>query len=232
MQIIECKQGTVPWFMAKRGIASASNSNRVMTAKTMKPSAQQFDYACELVADRLLVGPAEWLRESHESDAMAHGKVMEDEARKWYAFEEDCDGEEAGFILSDCGRWGCSPDWLRPAAKRGLEIKCPKLSTHIRWLVEGGLPDEHRGQVHWSMIVTGYDNWDFVSYSRGLPPLMVHVERDEFTAKLAETMEGFWKVYSDLWDRVSGHVPPPPPPTVLDFGVLGTVENPELVSPW
>ena len=57
-----------------------------------------------------------------------------------------------------------SPDGLIPDLKKGLEIKCPKMSTHIRYLLEGGVPSEYVIQVQANLWVTGYETWDFVSY--------------------------------------------------------------------
>lgn len=57
-----------------------------------------------------------------------------------------------------------SPDGLIPDLNKGLEIKCPKMSTHIRYILEGGVPKEYIIQVQFSMWVTGYKEWDFVSY--------------------------------------------------------------------
>lgn len=97
--------------------------------------------------------------------------------------------EPVGFILHDCGKFGCSPDGLVSAKtwslpKRGLEIKCPEGKTHLRYLREGVLPNEYVCQVHASMAVTGLDRWDFFSFHPNLPPLLLTVERDNLTDNL------------------------------------------------
>lgn len=102
---------------------------------------------------------------------------------------------EVGFITDDKERFGCSPDGLisldsigpefTDAIHHGVEIKCPIPETHMKWLLAGGLPEEHKCQVHGSMAVTGLSRWDFVSYCPGLPPLIVRVERDEFTDSIS-----------------------------------------------
>ncbi len=43
--------------------------------------------------------------------------------------------------------------------------------------------------------MTGRKWVDFVSYCPGLDPLMVRVTPDEFTAKLGEALEEFWKKF-------------------------------------
>jgi len=46
-------------------------------------------------------------------------------------------------------------------------------------LLSGELPSEYFGQVQSSLYVTDFKFWDFVSYSPGLKPLIVRVQRDE-----------------------------------------------------
>jgi hypothetical protein len=100
--------------------------------------------------------------------------------------------DQVGFILHDCGKFGCSPDGLVIRSitcppwgdTHGLEIKCPEGKTHLRYLREGVLPQEYVCQVHASMAVTGFDRWDFFSFHPNLPPLLLTVERDDFTDQL------------------------------------------------
>jgi hypothetical protein len=113
------------------------------------------------------------------------GNALEPEARGLYERLTGYPVAEYGFITDDDGIAGCSPDGLVYRAEfdatHGLEIKCPIPETHMKWLLAGGLPDEHKCQVHGSMAVTGLNRWDFLSYCPGLPPLIVKVERDQFT---------------------------------------------------
>jgi hypothetical protein len=112
----------------------------------------------------------------------------------------DVDIEQVGFIISDCGRFGCSPDGMI-GGDCGLEIKVPKPSTHASWLHAGGLPESCKCQVHGGLAVTGLSRWSFLSYQPhtvALPPLMVHVERDGFTDKLAAALEQFWGRFREV----------------------------------
>lgn len=82
------------------------------------------------------------------------GEILEPEAREFYAFDQDVVPQQVGFILNDDGTLGCSPDSLI-AADGGLEIKCQDGPTHVKWMHAGGIPDEHKPQVHGSLIITG-----------------------------------------------------------------------------
>lgn len=123
-----------------------------------------------------------------------YGKLLEPFAREFYRQKTGHDIHEVGFIEHDSGGFGCSPDGLvmidmgqggrGPSPIHGIEIKCPIPETHLGWLMDGTLPDEHKLQVHGCMAVTGMDRWDFLSYSPGDAPLLIEVYRDDFTNKL------------------------------------------------
>jgi hypothetical protein len=107
---------------------------------------------------------------------------------------------EVGFIESDFGGFGCSPDGLIYATEsydrsanvqviewiptHGLEIKCPMPETHLAWLDDGILPGIHELQVHACMAVTQLDRWDFLSFCPGQPSLLLEVHRSELTERL------------------------------------------------
>jgi len=183
-------------FLTKNDATSAKARLTVITKKLAEP----------IYSDESLSG-FEFLMEmrAKESKAMEYnipvqrGNALESEARDQYQLITGYDVAEIGFITDDDGLFGCSPDGmvsfygnltLAPEsadvnATHGLEMKCPIPETHMKWLLAGGLPDEHKCQVHGSMAVTGLHRWDFMSYCPGLPPLIVKVERDQFTDDLA-----------------------------------------------
>lgn len=202
MRIVECIQYSPEWWNAKRGIASASNADRIITPKNGALSAQSIDYACELVAERMMPGDY-WLNGSEfQSQAMANGSAREDEARSCYQMERDIDVQVVGFCLSDCGRFGCSPDWLI-GTDGGSECKCPTTKVHARYLYEGVLPIAYKPQVHFSLAVTGRKYWDFYSYAPGLPPFCIRVEPDDYTEAVRNAMEEFWALQLNVQDRLS-----------------------------
>ena len=124
------------------------------------------------------------------------GRMLEPFAREYYEKLTGFEVSEIGFIEHGDGTsgFGCSPDGMIATSedpstnffkwRHGIEIKCPIPETHIAWLLDGGLPDEHKFQVHACMAVTGLSRWDFLSYCPGESPLLVTVERNEFTEQL------------------------------------------------
>ena len=185
------------WWSIRKGIPTASCASKIVTP-TGNLSVQSRAYMNELIADSLGFGdeptePTEW---------MTRGLELEPEARAFYEFDSGLTVDQVGFITNDEGSAGCSPDGLiiplielaltegTPNAT-GWEFKCPKASTHIGYLLKGGLPDYYKPQVHFSMAVSGIREWVFVSYFPGLEPLIVSVEWDEYTDKINEAIAGF-----------------------------------------
>ncbi len=127
------------------------------------------------------------------------GKQLEPFARAYYQERTGFEVTEVGFIEAASGGFGCSPDGLValamekgnaiPPWNHGVEIKCPIPETHIGWLLDQKLPDEHKFQVHACMAVTGLDRWDFLSYCPGEAPLLVEVYRDDFTVQLEQGLK-------------------------------------------
>lgn len=189
------------WWTVRRGVPTASNFGNILTPKTGKPSSSQLPYICSLIGDKLRDNYGQ--EDEYVSAAMKNGTLMEPEARAFYEFHTGTKVEQVGFCLTDDGRFGCSPDAM------GLELKCPEAKTHVAYLLAGELPDDYRPQVHGSMIVTGADSWDFMSYCPGLPPLLLTIERDIYTSLLASALDDFWSLYQAKWDLVRAMLPEP-----------------------
>lgn len=186
--------------MAKKGIPSASNFDRIMTPKTGKPSTQQRGLICELLADLRRTTPPDGAG-NYTSRAMQDGIDREPEARRFYEFRADADVRQVGFCTTDDGRFGCSPDGL-VGDLGGLELKCPEEKTHIAYLLDGGLPDDYKPQVHGALIVSSRPWWDFMSYAANWPPLIVRVKPDAYTLQLRVALELFWKDFVTAHERV------------------------------
>jgi putative phage-type endonuclease len=172
-------QGTAEWFAARLGKATASRICDIIATTKSGWGASRANYAAQLVAERLTGEPAE----SFTNSAMQWGTACEPEARKAYAFREDADVAEVGFIDHPAiGMAGASPDGL--VGEDGLvEIKCPNTATHIATLVSQTVPAKYRTQMMWQLACTGRHWCDFASYDPRLPESMrlfvQRVERDD-----------------------------------------------------
>lgn len=204
MKIISCVQGSPEWFAARKGIPTASNFDKILTPKTQKPSSSIDEYIYELIAEsRCLTPPPS----EYRSAAMQHGVQYEREARHWYELERGVDVRQVGFCVEHfgpepTGRFGCSPDGL-VGEDGGLELKCPTGKVHVKYLLAGVLPDEHKCQVHGCLAVTGRQWWDYLSYCPGLPPLLVRVTPNSFTAALMGALKQFGDRYAEALARLA-----------------------------
>lgn len=127
------------------------------------------------------------------------GNALEDEARRYYEQRTGTKVHRVGFVTHEAG-FGCSPDGLvyenrlhkhagnitvvNHIPTHGLEIKCPMPETHMRYLLDGKLPDDYLMQIEMSLAVTGLNRWDFLSYCPGEAQLLLTIYRTEDTDKL------------------------------------------------
>ncbi len=199
MKIIDCPQLSEEWWTARRGVPTASNFGRILTPAKMQYSKSAIEYIYELIAERVALVPP-WLSTEgrpFRNTAMQNGVDCEPEARRFYAMELDVDVREVGICLTDDGRFGASPDGLI-GKDGGLELKCPELKTHIKYLHEGILPPEYLFQVHGHLYVMDVDWVDFMSYHPALPRFLIRVHHNETTNALGLGLERFWSEYEDV----------------------------------
>jgi len=164
----DIQQNTDEWYQLRLGKFTASMFKDVMAKET---TAAYTNIIYQVVYERL----SGEITNGYTNEWMERGKELEPEARLWYElnFEEVSNG---GFFCDD---WvGASPDGL--IGTEGLiEIKCPKPSTHIQYLIDNELPGIYQWQVQGQLYVTDRSWCDFVSYHPKLKPLVVRVNRDE-----------------------------------------------------
>jgi len=181
MKIVDVKQNTPEWYAAKCGIPSASEFDKIITAKG-EPSKQRLKYLYKKAGERA----SKITEETYQNNNMLRGKELEDEARKLYCFMKNVKVKQTGFCVTDKEPiYGCSPDGVVPMCGL-LEIKCPIMSTHVGYLMGNKLPSEYFPQIQGQLLVTGRKWVDFFSYYPGLKPLIVRVYRDKTFLRLLE----------------------------------------------
>jgi len=187
MIIIECDQRSEQWFSEKAGVPGSSSFDKIATTKG-EPSKQRTGYMHQLAAEAI-TGRIE---QGYTNAFMEEGTAREDESRGLYELIKGVTVEQVGFIYPDEEKkYGCSPDGLINR-ERGLEMKNPLPKTQVAYLLKNELPTDYFQQVQGSLFITGFERWDFMSYSPGLPPLIIPVYRDEpFIKKLKEELDRF-----------------------------------------
>lgn len=145
-----CEQRSEEWYSLRAGIPTASEFSSLVTS-TGEVSKTLPRYAKTLAAEKF----SGKTLETWEGNAWTErGKELEAEALRLYEFTRDCVVEPVGFVTTDDGRAGCSPDGL--VGGDGLvEVKCLKAENHIEAIMyhrkngrcEPGYVQQPQGQM-------------------------------------------------------------------------------------
>ena len=183
-RVIYCEQGSPEWHQARCGIISASNMKSLFTSKGEKTaSGVRETYLNQVIAERLMQKPMD----TYTSYDMERGTQLEAQARATFEMYLDVTVQEVGFHMHLDHDIGCSPDGL--FADTGVEIKCPKANTHVRYMRSKKLPSEYLQQVQGTMYVMNLERYYFMSYHPDLKPIIIEVKRDnELIDKAADIL--------------------------------------------
>lgn len=200
MQIINCEQGTEEWFRVRAGMPTASEFATVMASgRGGGESKTRRTYMLKLAGEIITGEPAESFTNAH----MERGKVMEAEARDWYAFQYNVEPERVGFIVN--GPKGCSPDSLL-GADGMLEIKTALPHILIEKLLKGEFSPEHKAQCQGALWVAEREWIDLVTYWPRLPPLVVRAQRDElYIAALSKGVSDFNAELQEVVEQIRAY---------------------------
>jgi hypothetical protein len=185
--IKDISQGSEEWFKEKLGKPSASNASKIITNEGKK-SKQREGYLYQLAAE-IITGKRE---ETYQNQNMIDGIEREQESREFYELINGVEVEQVGVVYKDEKKqFLCSPDGIVNNSY-GLELKNVLPKTQVKYLLNNRLPSEYFSQVQFSLYVTGFKFWDFVSYAPEIKPLIVRVFPDNnFIALLAEALHLF-----------------------------------------
>ncbi len=173
MRVVDCEQGTTEWFRARAGMPTASEFATVMAkGKDGGASVTRRKYLYTLAGEIITGQPTESYSNAH----MERGKVMEDDARREYAFMFDAEPERIDFIVN--GRKGCSPDSLIGESGM-LEIKTKLPHLLIETILADKFPAEHKAQCQGALWVAEREWIDIAVYWPGLPLFVKRAYRDE-----------------------------------------------------
>jgi hypothetical protein len=198
---IQCEQNSEEWFKSRIGKWTASFFAKALSC-TGKVSKSASKVNINLI-EEVRTGERKTF---FQSEAMLRGTVMEPEALKWINDNTEYNFIEVGFFDTGKG-YGCSPDAIDFDKKVGLEMKCPIVTTHDKYLIKNILPTKYISQVQGQLMISGYDKWIFMSYHPDREKMIIVVERDEpFISKLREELEKNCEIISIEVDKLKGEV--------------------------
>ena len=196
MKIIDVKQNTPGWEAVRLGKPTASEFHRIITAVKGDLSKSARGYAHGLIAETLLGRPL--AKPPGNLWAADRGKELEPLAIQQYAYTNEVEIKRVGFVTTDNGKIGCSPDGLLVGAKGGLEVKCCLDEKHMGiWL--DGPGEDFKQQVQGNLAVAELEYWDLYAYHPELPPKTIRTFRDEpYIAKLSAALAEFLAIRDEM----------------------------------
>ena len=203
MKVITAEQGSEAWLIARAGRITASMISNVLA----KPETAAYrDYQAQIVAE-LLTGKPQG--SDFTNAAMEFGTENEPFARSAYEVSRGIMVDEVGLVLHPTiDRAGASPDGL--VGSDGLvEIKCPKVATHLAYICAGVVPTKYKNQMLFQMICAERAWCDFVSFRPDLPEhlqlFVIRFPRDEVKIKeLITAVNSFLMQVDEMLKKLKG----------------------------
>ncbi len=194
-------QKSEEWENARRTRPTASNFKKIITAAKGQLSATAKPYAAALAMQAHFKSDPDAHRRWSGNKNTDAGNELEPGAREAFMAQTGLTVVEVGFMAEDAEWFGGSPDGLIVDAAGnyigGVEIKCPTAETLAEWLMDGGLPDEHKAQVHASLFISGLPVWHFFAWNPSVPvSLHIIVTPDDYTKALTKAANDFRILYA------------------------------------
>lgn len=166
MKIIEAEQRSEAWYAARAGLLTGSRAADAMARIKTGEAAARRDYRLQLTVERITGLPMEG---GFITPEMQRGMDLEPAARARYEIDSGNLVRQTGFVVGDNPYTGCSLDGDVDEFAGIVEFKCPKSTTHVRYLEARSLPSDYRLQVTHNLWVTGAQWCDFCSFDDRLP---------------------------------------------------------------
>ncbi len=173
----DIEQNTEAWHKLRHGKLTASDFKSLITEKTQKITSNTKikDLAYKKAVETIF-NYKEWEEANEEviynSFDIERGNRLEPIARQEYEARTLIPVEEVGFIESDDGLLGYSPDGL--VGEDGLiEIKAPRKSKHLETIFKNEVPLEHIAQIQGGLYLSGRKWLDFISYNESCNSLKI-----------------------------------------------------------
>lgn len=184
MILHQVEHGSYEWLKLRAGVPTSSRFDEIVTPAKLQLSKSADGYMSWLLAEWILGRPLDKGIDAYgrpfetASSWMDRGLELEDEAIKAYELQTDTETDHVGFITSDDGLVGCSPDRLI-GTDGLLELKCPAPQTQVLYMLSRGVDAAYMVQLQGQLWVSERKYVDIFSYHPELPGVRVRVERDE-----------------------------------------------------
>ena len=154
-------QGTGAWFNQRCGKLTASRmKDAIACRKDGKPSADRTNLLKEILAERMTGNVVP----HYNTPEMRHGTEQEPFAKAAYETETGSILRPGYFVdHPTIENFGATPDAFL-GREAVVEFKCPKTTTHLDWVIDGTVPDQHKPQILAQLACTQRTRAVFVSF--------------------------------------------------------------------
>ncbi len=178
--IVDAPQRSDEWREARMGRLTGSVAADMLATIKSGEAAARRDLRMQLVCERLTGVPQE---NGYVSAEMQRGVDLEPVAVAAYEASRSVLVRKSGFLALLDVPAGCSLDGHVGQFTGIIELKCPKSTTHWRYMQHGKVPADYVAQITHNLWVSGAQWCDFISFDDRFPPALqlfvVRVPRDE-----------------------------------------------------
>ena len=185
-------QGSEQWFKLRSGIPTASEFSSIITPERGEYSKSRWPYAIRLVAEKVL----NWKAKQLDTEDVRNGREREPFAVKRLEFMHDLTMKPVGFVTTDDGKVGASPDRFVMPNLMPVEIKSPSVLTHLGYLLRGH-GTAHKPQVQGQMYVCEADEAIFYSFNPEMEAAQEYMIRTPRDDKYIQTLAGYLDQFTD-----------------------------------
>lgn len=186
MKIYESlEQGTEEWLEVRKGKITGSMLPKLISSKTLKVLTGE---TANSVLSGVVASKSVLVAEDILIPQFINGHTGEGLAKRKYQKKFNKSVKEVGFLESDCGRYGMSPDGL--VGDEGfIEIKTMSVNIYTTSVLEDGEPALYGTSNYYMQILMGFIvnpnfKWcDFVMYNLSMDEAtnfkVIRIERNE-----------------------------------------------------
>lgn len=170
--VVNCEQRTPAWRQARAGRLTGSCAHILFMhgRKKNDESKARREYVIQLVAERMEGQAQENLVWTAD---MQRGVDLEPLAFAMYEARTGTVVNRSGFLQMNECMAGCSLDGHIGNFDGIIELKCPKLNTHLSYFEDrAAIERDYLTQVRHNLWVTGAGYCDLISFHDGAPPKM------------------------------------------------------------
>lgn len=191
---VDCEQGSPEWFDARAGVITGSMVSTIRSRlKNGQWSNPAKKYAFRLAFERVAKSV---LDDTYSNSYMKRGNFLENDARVLHEIEAGDLIIVPGFFVSECGRFGASPDGLIGSAG-GAEYKCFLSPDELMPILIDGDTSTVTDQIQINMLATGRKWWDFFLYT---PQISTVTEKPYKIFRIPRDEEYISEMLKDLFE--------------------------------